>query len=144
MATHGRHRFFDDEAGQICDARRQPIRFAGYAISHRKGRSCVRIDRAEYIQLKAWFLEMACRRSVEALIVESQGVWFVPYRPVRQQLLAIWRAVNRRRRDAGYAPIPIECVPRKRRIVQPFVTDNAAKPTQGTTRQRTPLETRCI
>ena len=120
MGTHGSHRFFDDEVGQIRDARREPIKFAGYAISHRSGHSCVRIERAEYLQLKAWFLDLACRRSVDAMAAEFRAVRFVPYRPVRQQLLAIWRGVNRERRLAGYEPLPIECVPWKRPIVKPF------------------------
>ena len=29
MGTHGRHRFFDDEAGQIHDARHRPIKYGG-------------------------------------------------------------------------------------------------------------------
>jgi hypothetical protein len=123
MATHGRHRFFDDEAGQIRDARREPIKFAGYAISHRNGRVCVRIEQCEYAQLKAWFLDLACRRSAEALAAEFRAVHFVPYRPVRQQLLAIWRAVNRERRLAGYEPLAIVYVPWKRRTVRPFADD---------------------
>lgn len=120
MATHGRHRFFDDEASRICDARKQPINFAGYALSHRNGHACVRIERAEYLQLKAWFLDIACRRSADVLRAEFGAVRFVPYRPVRQQLLAIWRAVNLARRVAGYEPVPIDCVPWKRRITRPF------------------------
>lgn len=120
MATHGRHRFFDDEAGQIHDARRQPIKYGGYAMSYRNGHACVRIERAEYLQLKAWFLDLACRRSVEALGAEFRTVRFVPYAPVRQQALAIWRTVNRARKIAGYEPVPIDCVPWKRRIVRAF------------------------
>lgn len=120
LATHGRHRFFDDEVGQIRDARRQPIKFAGYAISHRNGHACVRIERTEYEQLRAWLLDSACRRSVVALSAEFRAVRFVPYRPVRQQLLAIWRTVNRARKLAGYQPVPIECVPWRRSIVKPF------------------------
>jgi hypothetical protein len=120
MASHGLHVFFDDEAGQIRDARRQPIKFAGYAISHRNGHACVRIERAEYLQLKAWFLDLSCRRSVEALGAEFRTVRFVPYAPVRQQVLAIWRTVNRARKIAGYEPVPIDCVPWKRRIVRAF------------------------
>ncbi len=127
MATHGQHRFFEDEAGQIRDARRQPIKFAGYAMSHRDGHACVRIERAEYLQLKAWFLDLACRRSVEAIAAEFGTVRFVPYRPVRQQLLAIWRAVNRERRLAGYEPVPIEGVPWKRRIGRPFADGRKAE-----------------
>ena len=120
LATHGLHRFFDEEVGQIRDARRQPIKFAGYAISHRNGHACVRIERVEYQQLKAWFLDLACRRSVEALAAEFRAVRFVPYRPVRQQFLTIWRAVARSRKLAGYEPVGIECVPWRRRIVKPF------------------------
>lgn len=120
MATHGQHRFFDDEAGQIRDARRQPIKFTGYAISFRSGHSCVRIEQREYQQLKAWFLDLACRRSAERLAAEFRAIRFVPYRPVRQQLLAIWRAVNRNRRLAGYEPLQIDCVPWRRRPLQVF------------------------
>jgi len=120
MATHGQHRFFNDEARQIRDARRQPIKFAGYAMSHQNGHACVRIERAEYLQLKAWFLDLACRRSAGAIAAEFRDARFVTYRPVRQQLLAIWRAVNRARRAAGYEPVPIECVPWKRCSRKPF------------------------
>jgi len=124
MATHGRHRYFDDEAGQIRDARRHPIKFAGYAISHRNGHACVRIEQKEYLQLKAEFLERACRRSVEALAAEFRTLRFVPYRPVRQQIVAIWRTVNRQRRSAGYEAVAIDCVPWKRQIVLPFGSFN--------------------
>lgn len=126
MATHGYHRFFEDEAGQVRDARRQPIKIAGYAISHRSGHACVRIERAEYLQLKAWFLDLACRRSVESLETAFRAVRFVPYAPVRQQLLVAWRAVNRERRLAGYESVPIESVPWKRRIVRTFETGDGA------------------
>jgi hypothetical protein len=121
MATHGTHRFFDSEAGQIRDARRQPIKFGGYAISHRDGHVCVRIERGEYLQLKAWILDLACRRSGEALGAEFRAVRLVPYAPVRQQLLAIWRVIGRTRRAAGYDLVPIDCVPWRRKIVKPFV-----------------------
>ncbi len=120
MATHGRHRFFDDEDGQIRDARRQPIKFAGYAISHRNGHACVRIERREYEQLKAWFLDLACRRPVDAVAAAFRSVRFVPYAPVRQQVLAIWRAMNRTRRAAALEAVPIECVPWRRDAKKPF------------------------
>jgi len=123
LATHGRHLFFDEEAEQIRDARRQSITFAGYAMSHRNGHACVRIERAEYLQLKAWFSELACRRSAEALAAEFRTIPFVPYAPVRQQLLAVWRAMNRARRCGGFDQIAIESVPWKRRIVKPYKND---------------------
>lgn len=120
MATHGQNRFFEDEARQIRDARRQPIKFTGYAISHRNGHACVRIEQREYEQLKAWLVDLACRRAADAIAAEFRTTRFVPYRPVRQQLLAIWRAVNRARRVAGYEAVPIDCVPWKRRTTRPF------------------------
>ena len=37
IATHGKHRFFEEEAACIRDIRRVPLRFAGYSISYRRG-----------------------------------------------------------------------------------------------------------
>lgn len=123
MATHGSHRFFDDEDGQIRDARRQPIKFAGYAISHRNARVCVRIERTEYLQFKAHLQELGGRRSADAIAAEFRAIRYVPYRPVRQQLLAIWRAIMRTRKLGGYEPVPIDVVPWRRQIVRPFSGD---------------------
>jgi len=89
MATHGMHRFFEEEASQFRDARRVSIKFAGYSLSHRNGLVCVRIEQNEYARFKAGFLEMACRRTTETLAAEFGGIRFVPYAPVRQQLLQV-------------------------------------------------------
>ncbi len=120
MATHGKHAFFDDEAGQVRDARRLAIRYAGYSLSHRNGRASVRIAPEEYARLKPYFLELACHRPVESLATELARVRFQPYAPVRVQLLNIWRAVNRARKTAGLENVPVECVPWRRTIVLPF------------------------
>lgn len=120
LATHGKHAFFLEESRQIRDARHVAIKFEHYAISHRNGRVCVRIEQREYARLKAWFLDLACRRSVEALAAEFSSLRYVPYAPVRQQLLIVWRSVNRLRSVAGFGRVPIECVPWRRRIVKPF------------------------
>lgn len=122
MATHGQHGFFEDEAGQVRDARRVAIRFTGYSLSHRKGRASVRIAPDEYARLKAYFLEIACRRSVDALAAGFARIRFQPFAPVRVQLLSVWRAVNRARRTAGLGAVPIEAVPWKRRIIQPYAS----------------------
>lgn len=120
LATHGQHPFFEEEAGQFRDARHVAIKYAGYAISHRNGRVCVRIERNEYKRLKAWLVDLACRRSAEKLEAEFLGIPYVAYAPVRQQVLQVWRAVNRARKEAGYERLPVECVRWKRRIVKPF------------------------
>ena len=131
MATHGQHGFFEEEAGQVRDARRVAICYAGYSLSHRNGRASVRIAPDEHFRLKAYFLELACRRNVEALAAEVARTRFQPYAPVRVQLLNIWRAVNRHRRTAGLEPICIDCVPCRRRIVRPFGGKVGGKTTEG-------------
>ena len=120
MATHGTHRFFEAEAGQIRDARRVPIRFAGYSISHRNGKSCVRIAPPEYARLKACFVTTASRRAASEIRAKLAQLPFVVYKPIRQQLLQIWRDVNRVRSSAGLNAIPIDAVRWRRVIVRPF------------------------
>lgn len=120
MATHGKHRFFEEERTNLKDARRTPIKAFGYAISHRGGHSHVRIDLNEYRRLKAHFLDIAVCRSRGTLEAEFLSVKFQPYAPVRRQLINIWRAVNRTRKEAGYELLGIECIRIRREIVKPF------------------------
>lgn len=120
LATHGRHSFFEEEEGQFRDARHVAIKYAGHAISYRNGRACVRIEREEYKRVKAWMVDLACKRSADKLAGEFMGLRYIAYAPVRQQLLQIWRAVNRARKVAGYDRLPVECVRWKRPIVKPF------------------------
>lgn len=120
MATHGKHRFFEEEAGQVRDARRVAIRYAGYSLSFRNGRASVRIAPDEYARLKANFLERACRCSERALLSELAALPFQPYAPIRSQVLCVWRSMNRRRRAAGLPLVAIDGIPWKRRIMRPF------------------------
>ena len=120
LATHGRHRFFEEEKNSIRDARRNPVRFSGYAVSYRAGHPHVRIEEEEYRNLKAYFLELCIHRSVDALTREFSRLPFEPYAPIRRQLLRILRAVNRTRLAAGYEPVPKSCLRLKRRIYRPF------------------------
>jgi hypothetical protein len=120
LATHGRHRFFDDEASCIKDIRRTPIRFAGYSVSYRGGHSHVRIEQEEYKQMKAYFLNLAVHRSLVTLERELASISFEPYAPVRRQLLCILRAVNRARKKAGFTPVTKHVFRFKRRIYRPF------------------------
>ena len=120
LATHGTHRFFEEEAANLRDVRREPINFSGYSVSSREGRPHVRIAREEYIQIKSYFLEMACRLPAERLYAELSTLPFEPYAPVRSQYLALLRAVNRRRSESGLPPISRFSVRLKRRICRPF------------------------
>lgn len=132
LATKGQHEFFEIESRSIHDIRRTPLKYGGYAISYRRGgrtrqgerdalwHAHVAIERRRYLELKAWLLDRAVHRSVEHLALEFYRLPYEPYAPVRRQLLNLWRAVNRRRRQAGFQPVPVEVLPLKRRIVRPF------------------------
>ncbi len=133
LATHGKHRFFKEEAKSIRDARRTPIKAFGYAISHRAGHVHVRIEQSEYERLKAFLIGIGKHRVVETVEDAFLRLPYEPYAPVRRQLLNIWRAVNRVRKEAGYAPIAIECIRMKRRIVRPFSSVEASLRTRKTT-----------
>jgi hypothetical protein len=120
LATYGRHQFFEEEASCIKDARRTPIRFAGYSISFRGGHPHVRIEQEEYKQMKAYFLDLAVHRSVVNLERELSQIDFEPYAPIRRQLLSILRAVNKARKRAGFTPVTKHVFRFKRRIYRPF------------------------
>lgn len=120
LATPGKHEFFVEEASQIRDAREIPIKLFGYAISYRAGHPHVRIEQQQYLELKSYFAEVAVRRKKEALERGLRFLHFEPYAPVRSQLCAVLREINRRRKAAGFDPLPSSCLRTRRRIVKPF------------------------
>src|SRR3954471_5069430 len=67
LATHGESPFFAEEVRAVRDARRTPIRFSGYAVSHRGGHVHVRIDRPVYLGLKAYLVGIAPHRDEAAM-----------------------------------------------------------------------------
>lgn len=119
LATHGKHRFFEEEVG-IKDARETPIRYEGYSVSVRAGRSCVRIDRGSYLNIKAYFEDIATKRSADVLRRQLFSLPFSPYAPVRSQLFAILRAVNRARQVAGFESVPNTAIRVRREPVKTF------------------------
>jgi hypothetical protein len=132
IATHGKHRFFEEEAACIRDVRRVPLKFGGYSISYRRGgrtvdgkpdvrwHSHVAIDRQWFRPLEAWYLEMATRRSAEQLALEFYRFPFEPYAPVRRQMLRLLRKVNEVRKKGGLGRLHYDILPMRRRIVRPF------------------------
>jgi len=119
LATHGTHRFFEEEV-DIKDVREAPIRYEGYSVSVRAGRSSVRIDRGTFLNLKAYFEDIAAKRSVEAISRQLYGLPFRPFGPVVSQLFVILRAVNRARRAAGFEPVPKSAIRVWREPVKTF------------------------
>ena len=132
LVSEGHHSFKQHENSRIRDCRRIPIKFEGYSISYRragvtpagggapKWHSCVRIDAPTYKQLKSFFLERACHRSVENLADDFARVPYSRFAPVRRQLLTIQKAVNEARARVGYEPLPHSALRLRRQIVQPF------------------------
>lgn len=126
LATHGSHRFFEGEGGEggaVRDCRRVPIKCFGYAISVKRGHAHVRVERGTFARLKAYLVDYAVHHRAEAVADALARLPFEPYAPVRRQLLALLRAINRARRAAGYTRVGHECLRFRRRIVRPFVTD---------------------
>lgn len=115
----GRHRFFEEEV-LIRDLREVPIKFGGYSISYRKGHASVRIEQGVFSDLKAYLLDNAAHRSAGALERAFSQLQFEPYAPIRVQLLVLFRAVNKKRKAAGYEPLDRSCLRLRRRIVRPF------------------------
>ncbi len=130
IATHGKHALFTDHAATIRDIRRQALQVGGYAVRYtysereKRWKVFLRLDRETYGNLRAHLLVLAIRtshRSPEALEQEFRQLRWQPYEPVRRQLAAILKAVNRRRRYAGYPPVSPSAIPTMRRISSVFV-----------------------
>jgi hypothetical protein len=138
LATHGEHSFFLGEGEAVRDLRHTPLQVGGYSLTVRRGnffkkqpgaekaeadgkrRVRVQIARERYRELKAYFLSIACHRSVEALSRELWNIPFEPYAPVRKQVLNLLRLINAKREAAGYAKLLTSVLRMKRRIVKPF------------------------
>src|SRR5512142_1628994 len=108
------------------DAHDVPIKLGGYAVSFRGGHAQVRIERDAWKQLKAYYLNLATKRSVTWFAIEFRRWPFEPWGPVVRQTFVILNQVNRARKAAGMDLIPTSCVRLKRRIYRPFEEPVAA------------------
>ena len=138
LATHGDHPIREGEGDNLKDVRRTPLRIGDYTIYVKRGnylkklsadepvapdgrwRVRVLIARKPYLELCAYFLSIACHRRAETLSQELFSLPYVPYAPVRKQLLKLLRLINAKRQAAGYAKIPPTCLRFKREIVRAF------------------------
>lgn len=145
LATKGEHIWNACEAGNIKDCSRgEPIQFFGYSIYWKDGRyrpyCCkrdregpaekddkkrvrVQISRERFRELKAEFVTQATRRRAAWLATKLFYVPYEPYAPIRQQMLEIVHAINRKRKDAGMKDfIDVNAIRKRRAIVKPFET----------------------
>jgi hypothetical protein len=141
LATDGQApKFWNEDRQRIRDVRNAPIRFKGYSISYRQGgwkdrrkwsdpavrepdmkwHVRVQLDGETFNGVKAYFLNIATHRQADFLAREFAELSFQPYRPVREQLFQVLRAVNRARCQAGYQRVPASVIRFQRRIVRIF------------------------
>lgn len=138
MATEGFHVMKTEEQSQLRDIREAPIQIAGYSIYLKQGdfkkkltkeenpvpddkwHARVLISRERYKELRAYFLSIACHRKAESLVAEINALPFEPYKPVWRQLRKLVRLINKKRKTAGYAPVPLRAVRWRRTIVKAF------------------------
>ena len=124
LATHGDHPFFDGEGERVRDVRRRPLKFAGHSISFRMGQGkwhpSVRIELERYREVKAYFEEVASKKSVETLTRELHALPFQPFAPVRGQLFNVLRALNRKRAAGGLEPVAVTALRLRRAPVKVF------------------------
>src|SRR5690606_33138740 len=93
----------------------------------------VQLDAETYEGLKSYFLNIATHRQADFLAREFSELPFQPYRPVREQLFQVLRAVNRARQAAGYQRIPVSVIRYKRRVARVFVTATEEAPSVSET-----------
>ena len=120
LATEGAHPFLEAESRSLKDARKSPIRFAGYSVSLRDGHAHVRIEEDTYRAIRQELVSLALYRSAATLERKIKALPFEPYAPVRLQLSRLVDLVNRKRRTAGLAPLSRRCVKVRRKSVKPF------------------------
>jgi hypothetical protein len=91
-----------------------------YCVKHRRWRTSVRIDRETYRYLKVRSLNAALKVDELTLAERLHSLPFEPYKPIRRQVRALWRAINRVRNTALLEPVPENCLRAKRHLLRPY------------------------
>lgn len=143
LGTAGKHLWKEREANILdCSRRGEPIQFRGYSIYWKDGQNrpfcCKRdregppekddkkrvrvlIERETFRAMKAEFVALAGKRRAGWIAAKFWDVPFEPYAPIRQQMLEILHAVNRRRKELGIKQrISTDVIRTHRKIVKPF------------------------
>lgn len=119
LATHGTHPFFEREANAIRDARRTPIRYAGYSVSFRGGHAHVRMDCRSFLHLKKRLVQAGPHLNDDELISWLNALRLLAFAPVRRQLLQLLAAA-RRDLTRPRARLDYSLLNLRRRPVRPF------------------------
>lgn len=141
-SAKGQHEWFTEEEWSTEQQRKahgrkirfvptQPIVHGGYSISYKqssstqRGHVSVRMHPEEYRAVKAYYLDLATRRSVGKLTDEFLRFPFEPYQLIRQQRWNIFRAVNAKRKRANFEEVPPTALRKRRRVFKYLVEDDA-------------------
>jgi hypothetical protein len=138
MATEGSHPMKSEERENLKDIRESPLQIGGYSIWYRKGdfkkksspeakpvrdetwHARVLISRERYKELRAYFLGIAAKRTVDVLSTEINNLPFECYKPVWRQLRKLVRTINKRRKERGLSAVPMSAIRWRRTIVKAF------------------------
>ena len=109
------------ERASLQDARRTPIKFAGYSMSVTKDGVKVRIEREHYRDLRAFFAEIATHWSKKNIEEElKKTLKFCPYAPIQAQQHSIISMINDKRKRAGYQRIATNLFPKRYTPCKPY------------------------
>jgi hypothetical protein len=125
VCTKGEREKFNACEGRIQDARRRPLKFAGYAVSIRTKENGtygarVRIDTETEKMLKAHFVRLALRYPRRMLEAAIYRLPFAPYAPIRRQVAGLVWAINKKRGEASRELLSYTCIRMRRTQVKPF------------------------
>ena len=132
----GGHKFFR-ECPDYRDVQKKAIRYAGYSVGYsystntKRWHASVRIDREQYLRVKAYLLDIATKRSAESLSEELRTLRFEPYARVARQYLTLLKAVNGERRRSGMPELPTTCLRLHRKSIFPFAERPVAEEVSG-------------
>jgi hypothetical protein len=107
LATAGVHPIINDNAHLVRDIRKTPLGFNGYSISCQRVRGgsgyrgSVQVGVQYFGVFREKFLAMSVRSSAVEMTDAFLALNFEPYPPVHEQLGALLKAVNEKRRAAG-------------------------------------------
>jgi len=123
------HKIFHEE--QMRDLRDYPIHIAGHSISIKRGadgkwHGSVRISRERFLDVRAYFIETATKRSEESIEKELRELPFQRFEPVKWQLWRILKRVNEARHKQGLSPVDKACVQVGRKPMKVFVNEREA------------------
>lgn len=118
LATAGKHRFFEENAGVIRNFRRQPLVFGGYSIGIKNDKLHVALADDLFREIRGFLVNQAVHRSAARLTREFYELPVEPFGQVQRQLRKILREVNAERKAAGMSKVPGRAIPCRLRIVR--------------------------